>query len=81
MLCLQTLLTPLLDADVSEINLGVTLRKSWILADTLHSTFVSLTACMEVEVLKSSLHQSRSDVKKYVRLTIRQYCNRLQCGI
>ncbi len=37
-------------ADVSEINLGVMLRKSWIWVEThtLHSTFVSLTACMKV---------------------------------
>ncbi len=50
------------NADVSEINLGVTLCKGWICVETLHSTFVSLTASMKVEVLKSSLRQSRRDI-------------------
>ncbi len=38
------------NADVSEINLikCVTLYKSWIWVVTLHSMFVSLTACMKV---------------------------------
>ncbi len=46
------------DADVSEINLGVTLCKSLIWVELLHSAFVSLTACVKVEVLESSLRQS-----------------------
>ncbi len=52
------------NADVSEINLGVTLCKGWIWEETVHSTFISLTACMKVEVLKSSLRQSR-EIPRY----------------
>ncbi len=40
----------------------------------------TLTACMKVSVLKSSLCQSKSDMIKYVRLTIRQHCKQLQSG-
>ncbi len=50
------------NADVSEINLAVTLHQSWIGVETLHSTFALLTACMKVEVLKSSLHQRKSNI-------------------
>ncbi len=50
------------NADLSEIYLGVTLCKSWIWVETLQSTFVSLTACMKVKVLESSLPQSRRDI-------------------
>ncbi len=49
------------NADVSEIYLGVMLRKSWIWVETLHSKLVSLTAGMKV-ALKSSLRQCRSDI-------------------
>ncbi len=49
------------NADVLEFNLGVMLRESLIWVETLHSTFVSLTACMKVSVLESSLRQ-RSDI-------------------
>ncbi len=50
------------NANVSEINLGVTLLKSWIWVEMLHSVLVSLTAGMKVEALKSSLRQSRSNI-------------------
>ncbi len=50
------------NADVSEISRGVTPRKSWIWVETPRSTFVSLTACLKVEVLRSSSHQSRSNI-------------------
>ncbi len=53
-----------INADISEINLDVKLRKSWIWVEMLHSMFVSLTACLKVEVLKLSLRQSRSDMIK-----------------
>ncbi len=44
------------NADVSEFNLVVMLYKGWIWVETLHSTFILLTDCMKVEVLKSFLH-------------------------
>ncbi len=49
------------NADVTEINLGVMLCKNCAWVEMLYNTFVSLTACMKVEMLKSSLHQSRYD--------------------
>ncbi len=62
-------------ADVSEINVDVTLYKSWIWVETPHSAFVLLTDFIKVSLLKLSLRQSRTDMIKYVRLTIKQYCS------
>ncbi len=54
------------NTDVSDVNLGVTLFKAWIWVEVPE---------VKVEVLKLSSRQSRSDMTKYVRLTLTQYFN------
>ncbi len=44
-LCPSPLILTMTKADVSEINLRVMFRKSWMWVETLHSTFFSLTVC------------------------------------
>ncbi len=68
------------NADVSGINLGATLYKSWIWEETLHSTFVSLTACMRVDVLKALLlvllqYACAGSFRKLLRLRVRLWYN------
>ncbi len=46
------------NADVLEINLGVSLRKSWIWVEMLHSTFNSESAGAQIVFM-----WSRSDIK------------------